>query len=379
MAIFPDMRARGIFLALAAGLLCAACSHADRPGEEAFIGDRSVTLWTSLAQVRQQVATLHYGERVEIMERQNDQAHVRTAAGVLGWTDQRNLMDSALWHRARDLAQSSLSMPVQARATTDKLTNVHIGAGRTSPRTYQLRSGARLEILGRAVADYVRGGSDDSGGPSPGGTGSAAPEDTKHEDWALVHAHEDPAGDVAGWVLRRFIKYEIPPEMLDYSTQFRFVAWFELGRVPAGEPEPGLQSKTAQRPGRPNAPGPPESLRTESRAPGAPSPSSTPSPTEFKPQFLVAGIQGPEGQPCDFTLIRVYTWGAQRQRYETAFVESNLCGSLPIRVQSAGTGVTNPEFAFVNRGRAGEEDREYAMHQTSVHRMDNRRSVRGRH
>jgi hypothetical protein len=181
-----------------------------------------------------------------------------------------------------------------------------------------------------------------------------------------VHAHDETAGDVAGWVLRRFIKYEIPPELLDYSTQFRFVAWFELGRVPVGEPAP--EPKAPRKLGRPEAPGPPETVRTE---PGA-------VPTE-KPQFLVAGVQGPEGQSCDFTLIRVYTWGAQRQRYETAYVESNLCGSLPIRVQSSGTGVANPEFTFVNHGRAGEEHREYAMHQTSVHRMDNRRPARSRH
>ena len=51
-----------------------------------------------------------------------------------------------------------------------------------------------------------------------------------------------------------------------------------------------------------------------------------------KPQYLVAGIKGGEGQPCDFTLLRFYTWGAKRQRYETAFVENDICGRMPIRV-----------------------------------------------
>jgi len=347
-----------VFLAVAVTLAGGGCRHSERPGEEAFIADRNVTLWTSLAQVRQQVTTLHYGERVEILERQNDQAHVRTATGATGWTEQRNLMDSALWHRARDLAQSALAMPVQARATSDKLTNVHIEPGRTSPRTYQLRSGTALEVLGHATAEFVRGGAEEASQPAAG--------ETRHEDWALVRAHEEPAGDVAGWVLRRFVKYEIPPELLDYSTQYRFVAWFELGRVAAGEP--AAEPKTATRRGQREAPGPPESVRSEPAA----------APTE-KPQFLVAGIQGAEGQPCDFTLIRVYTWGAQRRRYETAYVESNLCGSLPIRVQPAGAASVNAEFAFVNSGRAGEEHREYVMHQTSVHRTDNRRPARGRH
>jgi hypothetical protein len=368
--MFPESRARVVpfILAVAFALACVGCWHSERAGQEAFIAERTVTLWTSLAQVRQPVASLHYGDRVEIMERQNDQAHVRTVAGTLGWTEQRNLMDSALWYRARDLAQRAISMPVQARATSDKLTNVHIEPGRTAPRTYQLRSGTPLEILGHATADYTRGGSEEAGSTPAGGSGTSAPagEETRHEDWALIRAHEEIAGEVAGWVLRRFVKYEIPPELLDYSTQYRFVAWFELGRVAAGEPAP--EPKTITRRSERSAPGPPESVRSEPAG----------APTE-KPEFLVAGIQGAEGQSCDFTLIRAYTWGAQRRRYETAYVESNLCGSLPIRVQPTGAVGVNAEFAFVNHGRAGEEHREYTMHQTSVHRTDNRRPARGRH
>ncbi|HKO05431.1 MAG TPA: hypothetical protein VJW51_11810 [Candidatus Acidoferrales bacterium] len=321
------------------------------------MGDRTVTLWSSLAQVRQPAATLHYGERVEIMERQNDQVQVRSAAGALGWTELRNLMDSALWHRARTLAESARSMPVQARATSDKLTNVHIEAGRTSPRTYQFRSGTPLEVLGRAVAEYSRGTADEGGAPAAGG---AAPAEARHEDWVLVRAKEDPTGEIAGWVLRRFVKYEIPAELLDYSTQYRFVAWFELSTAPVGEPVPPPQVPAGR--ATREAPGPPESVRA-----------ATPAQSGEKPQFLVAGMQGPDGQPCDFALIRVYTWGAQRRRYETAYVESNLCGSLPIRVQTAGTGGGNATFAFTNSGRGGEEHREYVMHQTSVRRTDNRR------
>jgi hypothetical protein len=166
--------------------------------------------------------------------------------------------------------------------------------------------------------------------------------------------------NIAGWVLRRFVKYEIPAELLDYSNQYRFVGWFELSRVAAGTQEDAIAHG--------KGPGPPESGASEAPAPGS---------TE-KPQFLVAGIQGPEGQSCDFTLLRVYTWGAARQRYETAYVESNLCGTLPIRVQPATAPGGNAAFAFTNNGKAGEEQREYAMHQTSVRRTDHRPAPKGR-
>src|SRR5277367_6494814 len=45
---------------------------------------------------------------------------------------------------------------------------------------------------------------------------------------------------------------------------------------------------------------------------------------------ISAPRHGPEGQPCDFTALRVYTWGKQKERYETAFVESDVCGKFPI-------------------------------------------------
>ena len=78
----------------------------------------------------------------------------------------------------------------------------------------------------------------------------------------------------------------------------------------------------------------------------------------------------PKGQPCDFTLLRVYTWGAERRRYETAYVESNLCGRFPIRSGPATSPGGDADFSFANAGKKGQESREYAMHLTTVHRVD---------
>jgi hypothetical protein len=86
-----------------------------------------------------------------------------------------------------------------------------------------------------------------------------------------------------------------------------------------------------------------------------------------KPQYLVAGVHGGEGQPCDFTMIRVYTWGATRKRYETAYIESNFCARLPIGVAKAASG--EPEFRFSALGKFGYEERVYRMHQTVVRRV----------
>ena len=118
--------------------------------------------------------------------------------------------------------------------------------------------------------------------------------------------------------------------MRDYasSADLHVVAWFELNRVPDGS---GGEA----------------------------------------PQYLVAGSRGGEGQECDFTMLRVYTWGTARKRYETAYVESDLCGRLPIRVTNMTAG---PEFRFAEAGGSHSE-RIYIMRQTSVRLVKDKSSV----
>ena len=57
----------------------------------AYVSERNVTLWNTVAQVREPLATLHYGDKVEVLNRRNENVKVRTAAGVAGWVDGRVL------------------------------------------------------------------------------------------------------------------------------------------------------------------------------------------------------------------------------------------------------------------------------------------------
>src|SRR5262249_37070051 len=50
---------------------------------EAYVSERSVTLWSSVAQVREQLGVLLYGDHVEVLSRRNENVKVRTAAGLV--------------------------------------------------------------------------------------------------------------------------------------------------------------------------------------------------------------------------------------------------------------------------------------------------------
>jgi hypothetical protein len=314
---------------------------------EAFVSERSVTLWSGVAQVRAPVSMLHYGDRVDVVSRRNDNVKVRTAAGTVGWVDGRNLMDPALWQRSAKLLAQVRSMPVQARGRTKAATNLHVQPGRTEPRLYQFTRGVPVEILGRTVADRVQSTDEKDS--------SNEPEETKKEDWFLVRGLATrPPGETAaraadtntttqpgdqtvpisGWVIARFIELDLPEAVREgaASANLRPLAWFELNRVsdPSGD----------------------------------------------KPQYLVAAARGQEGQSCDFTALRVYTWYAKKSRYETAFIENNLCGQMPVRVGKGPK--SEPEFRFrVMDGN--KEERVYRLNQTVVRRIRESTDAPGKH
>jgi SH3 domain-containing protein len=304
---------------------------------EAFVSEKVVPLLSGIAQVREQVGVLHYGERVDVVGKRNDYVKVRTNAGTVGWVESRQLMEPALWQRSIKLLDQTRGMLVQARGRTKVSTNLRVQPGRTEPRLYQFGRNVPVEIVGRAVANWVQVTDEKDA--------SNEPQETKKEDWFLIRgvatrppgeasarAAEitnttqpgDPTAPIAGWVVARFLELDLPGPVREgaASANIRPLAWFELNRVsdPSGE----------------------------------------------KPQYLVAAARGPEGQVCDFTVLRVYTWYVKKSRYETAFIENNLCGQLPIRIGKGLKG--EPEFRF--RVMDGNKDEHvYRLIQTVVRRI----------
>jgi hypothetical protein len=267
---------------------------------------------------------------------------VRTDAGVQGWIELPTLMDADLWQQAAQILARARTLSVQARGHTRTISNVRLTSGRDGPRIFQFGRNEPVVVLDRTTSPAPQEGAGDTASLS-------ADNASKMEDWLLVMRAAPAASSagttagsggptvspastsstassavpIAGWVLARFIELDPPQPIPDYfsAAGIRVVAWAVLNTV---------------------------SDNGESR-----------------PQYLVAGARGGEGQPCDFTLLRVYTWGAIRQRYETAYIDNDICGRMPIRVASTPAG---DEFRFADAADS-KVDRVYRMKQTSVRRV----------
>ena len=293
--------------------------HRKPPIELAYVGLQGTTIWNSTAEVRAAVANLSYGEPVQIFQRDGDHALVQTKTGVRGWVSSDSLMSSALWHGAALLNKETEAMRVQARGHTRARSNIHIRPGRQWEVISSAPGGTAVEMFARqATANVERqaraGSSSDS---------------SNLEDWYLVRANVNNATGISGWVLGRLISLDLPEPLPEYqsSEHINIVAWFEINRA--------VDSTGA-----------------------------------VKQEYLVMGTRDGEGRPCDFTLIRVFTWSPKRHRYETGFIERGLCGSLPVQVAPATTPGGRAHFTFSNVGLKGQENRQYEMTLTTVHRID---------
>jgi cell division septation protein DedD len=338
------MRKILIGFVVVAVIAVAAYFHLHRPTppvEAAYAANREVTVWSTTAQVRSPVATANFGEPLGIMSRYGDQVQVRTATGIVGWVGEHDLLSAEFWQKAKDLDSTTSALPIEAHGHTRVLSNLHLDPGRDSARIRQVNKGVPIELFERRVeavpppvsSPTSSPASSSASTPATQEASAAAPASTpspnaKKEDWWLVRAHLPDQTTMSGWIIGRFIDLDVPAPLPDYASSagMRIVAWFELNRV--------------------------------SDAAG-----------DAKPQYLVVGDRGAEGQPCDFTLMRVFTWGAQRDRYETAFVESDVCGKLPVKLTRATASGGDASFTFEDLSGGAPEQRLYRMHQTIVRRV----------
>jgi hypothetical protein len=306
--------------------------HSKSVLEVEYVGNRQVILWDTSAEIREAIGTLKYGDRLDVLDHFQQQAQVRTKSGQTGWVAQSDLLSVDLWQKMQDLDAKANSSPAEGHGHTRVISNLHVGPGRESPRLRQISKGIAVELFERQPVEVPAAAMTPTPAPAAGHGDDADSNDAaaaaRKEDWWLVRAHLTDQTTVTGWMLGRFVDLDVPAPLPDYASSagLRITAWFELNRVA----DPSVSAK---------------------------------------PQYLIVGTRGGEGQPCDFTLMRVYTWGKQGQRYETGFVESNVCGKLPVKLTPATALGGDATFSFWDWNGTTSEERKYLMHQTVVRRV----------
>jgi SH3-like domain-containing protein len=263
-------------------LTLAGCNRRHRVLEVAYVSAPQATLRDQVAQMYNRVGTVKNGDRVEILDHEKRFALVRTASGVEGWIEQRNLVEQKIFDALEKLTQDHRNDPPQAPGVLRNDTNLHITPGRETEHLYQLATGAKVAILGRATAE--KQGAAGAGKAAPAKPGAKPATGPPLEDWWLVR---DDQGRV-GWVLARMVDVDVPLEIAQYAEGQRFVAFFALDEVQDGDKK--------------------------------------------VPEYVCLLAEPHDGLPYDFDQVRVFTWNVRKHRYETAYREHGFSGILPVTI-----------------------------------------------
>jgi uncharacterized protein YgiM (DUF1202 family) len=313
----------------------------------AYAGPVTLNLRTDLASKSAPVGTASHGERLELLETRRRFVKVRTAQGVVGWTDSNLLLTQQQMDDLSTLAGKAAKLPSQGVATVDDVVNMHTDPNRQSPSFFQIPEAAKVEVIGHRVAPRVqpvpskpvvrrtssnaakkakaKDSKKASGPVPPAPQAPVAPRNWQElsrprapelpgyappqsppvplDDWSLVRTHDGKSG----WVLARMLTMAIPDEVAQYAEGHRITAYLPLGDVKDGN--------------------------------------------SIKHNWLWTTVSG-GSHPYEFDSFRVFVWSAKRHHYETAYVERNITGYYPVETQAL-PGQDEKAFSLVLEDKDG--------------------------
>jgi hypothetical protein len=293
---------------------------------EAYAGPSVLKIRKDIPLESPVVATVKHGDRLALLQKRRRFFHVRTASGVEGWTDERQLLAREDMDKLKELAARAARMPQQGQATTFGELNVHTLPYRQSPSFVQIHENEKVDVLEHVATPRIDVSEHKDLLPPAPKKAKAAPkkrevkypplapplpppgppanlqelsktnldedadsdDETEKEekppamdDWSLVRIKTGETG----WVLTRRLVMAIPDEVAQYAEGHRIVSYFSLGEVEDGD--------------------------------------------QKKHEWLWTTV-GDGMHSYDFDSFRVFIWSLHRHRYETAYIERNVEGYAPV-------------------------------------------------
>ena len=106
---------------------------------EAYAGPSTLPLHQDIDLKSPAVATVHHGDKLDIVAQRRRWYKVRTANGIEGWTSDRELLDTAQMERLRGSPPRPPASLLRASATTFSTLNVHTEPNRQSTSFLQVK------------------------------------------------------------------------------------------------------------------------------------------------------------------------------------------------------------------------------------------------
>ena len=175
--------------------------------EQATVVAKNASVRQRNSSTSRTLRTLDPGEKVEVLQRQDNWYRVRFD-DVQGWMEESTVLTTGTLNRLHAMVAESQGQPSQNTAALHDDANFRIEPGRATAVIRKLDSGTKLEVIDRVTT--LRPGSD-----------------TSSDVWIKVR----PSPTEVGWVLANLADFDIPVDIAQYSEGYTYAAVKPLNRV----------------------------------------------------------------------------------------------------------------------------------------------------
>ena len=192
-------------------LLTLLCGCAPRPEpvlDEATVVAKNASLRLKNSSTSRTLRVLDTGDKVDVLERQENWYRVRYGPDVQGWMEESTVVTNDMKGRIQQLVAASQNQEPQNTAVIKRAANMRLEPGRSTPIIRKYESGVKVEILGRVTL------------PRPG-------TESSHDVWMKVR----PAPTEVGWILSGALEFDIPSDISQYSEEYTYAAVKVINRA----------------------------------------------------------------------------------------------------------------------------------------------------
>ena len=216
-------------VALLSLLFLANCTPKPEPTlDQATVVAKNASVRLKSSSTSRTLRTLDSGDKVDVLERQDNWYRIRYGDDVQGWMEESTVVTNATRNRLLQMVVASQSQSTQNTAALREDANFRIEPGRTTSIIRRLDSGTKIEVLDRVTTPR---------------TGS----ESSYDVWLKVR----PSPAEVGWVFAGLVDFDIPAGIAEYSEGHTYAAVKMINRVEdalagpiswyvAGERKPGL-------------------------------------------------------------------------------------------------------------------------------------------
>jgi uncharacterized protein YgiM (DUF1202 family) len=196
-------------VALSVLLLLLSCSPRREPIlDQATVVAKNASVRLKNSSTSRTLRTLDTGDRVNVLERQDNWYRIRYGDEVEGWMEESTVVTNATKKRIQELVVASQDQSPQNTAVLREDANLRIEPGRSTSIIRKLDRGTMVEVLDRVTI------------PRPN-------SETASDAWIKVRSSPTEVG----WVLSGLVDFDIPADIAQYSEGYTYAAVKTINRV----------------------------------------------------------------------------------------------------------------------------------------------------